>query len=396
MSESNSYDAAVVGGGPIGSYLACRLADLGYKVVVLERSPEVGHAVCCTGIIGKECFERFDLPREAIAFSGSSCTVHSPAGKTIRLVKDSVQAYVVDRPTLDKVLASRASGAGAEYRLSTKVTGISVHSDGIRADVQSQGEAGVINARMAIIGNGFGFALTRKSGLGQVGDYVLGAQAEVPANGTSEVEVYFGKDVAPGFFAWLVPRSEGRALVGVLARRTPGVYMKKLLVKLADQGKIGQDEATITYGGIPLRPLPRTYADRLIAVGDAAGHVKPTTGGGIYYGLLGADIAAESIDRAMREGDLSARRLRRYEKRWRDLLGRELDIGYWGRRLYERLGDNRIDQMFDIIARNGVHDAMLQSSDFSFDWHGTSILRAMRYKELRLAVWSAAKSLLPF
>ncbi|GAI10492.1 unnamed protein product, partial [marine sediment metagenome] len=41
-------------------------------------------------------------------------------------------------------------------------------------------------------------------------------------------------------------------------------------------------------------------------VGDAAGQVKPTTGGGIYYGLLCADIAANNLHRALENDDLSA------------------------------------------------------------------------------------------
>jgi len=71
--------------------------------------------------------------------------------------------------------------------------------------------------------------------------------------------------------------------------------LKNLISSLIAQGKITSAETKITYGGIPLNPLPKTYRERMIAVGDAAGQVKPTTGGGIYYGLLCADMAAEVI-----------------------------------------------------------------------------------------------------
>ncbi len=392
--KSNRYDVVVVGAGPIGSYLSSRLAGLGYEVAVLERCADVGHGVCCTGIVGRECFDRFDLPRETAVFEGRTCKVHSPSGGMMSLARDDVQAYVVDRPALDRELASRAQRQGVVYHLSTKVSGLHANNTGVDIGVQRDGQEEWMGARLAVVSNGFGFALTRRSGLGQVGDYVLGAQAEVRGRGVHEVEVYLGKDVAPGFFAWLVPKADGAVLVGVLTRRTPGVYMKKLLARLEDQGLVEADQPRIAYGGIPLKPLPRTYADRMVVVGDAAGHVKPTTGGGIYYGLLGADIALETIDGAMKDGDLSARRLKRYEKGWREALGRELETGYWVRRLYERVSDQRIDEVFEIVERNGVHKALLQADDFSFDWHGRSIAKALRHKELRSAVWSAARSLL--
>ena len=75
------------------------------------------------------------------------------------------------------------------------------------------------------------------------------------------------------------------------------------MASLLSQEKIKSDKAELNYGGIPLKPLPRTYGQRLVVVGDAAGQVKPTTGGGIYYGLLCADIAAGTLHRALEKGE---------------------------------------------------------------------------------------------
>ena len=386
----------VIGAGPIGSYLAYRLAKEGHRVAVIERNSTVGGAVCCTGIVGRECFQRYPISDTDVWFEGKSCKVFSPAGKLIRLEKDNVQAYVIDRPGLDNGLAEKAQNEGADYLLSTRVEGVYRVDHRVRADVECNGRIFNVDSKVVAVSNGFGLTLPRKLGLGQVGDYVLGAQVEVEAGELDEVEVYFGKNVAPGFFAWLVPTRNGNALVGLLSRRKPGLYMKQLLVRLAEQGKIRGSEARISYGGIPLRPLPRTYADRMVVVGDAAGQVKPTTGGGIYYGLLSADIAAATIDRGLNEDDLSSRVLKRYESGWKKIMGRDLQTGYWARRMYEGLSDDRVDHVFDIINDNGIQDVLLQSSDFSFDWHGTSVLRMAKHKALRRHVWAAARSLLPF
>ena len=208
----------------------------------------------------------------------------------------------------------------------------------------------------------------------------------MPTTGLDEIEVYFGREIAPGFFAWLVPISAQRALVGLMSRRNPAFYLRKLMSSLVAQGKVAPAEVEFSYGGIPLKPPARTYSERLIVVGDAAGQVKPTTGGGIYYGLLCADIAADTLHQTLASNVLSAKSLADYERKWRGKLGRELRIGYWARRLYERLSDGQIDRIFGIIEANGIDDALLKAEGLSFDWHGEVVLRLLKDKAVAKAM----------
>ncbi|MCJ7523150.1 MAG: geranylgeranyl reductase family protein, partial [Dehalococcoidia bacterium] len=244
------YDAIVVGAGPAGSYFAYRLAKLGHRVIVFERKPKVGDSVCCTGIVGKECFDRFPIAFNAILAEASSARLFSPSGKLLNLHKETVQAYIVDRAAFDNALAQRAQEAGADYLLSAKVDDIAIVDRCVRARVEHDGTMIKFDSKVAAICNGLGGPLPKALGLGKIGDSVAGAQAEVSANGVDEVEVYFGQSIAPGFFAWLVPSSAGKALVGLLTRRNPGSYLKKLLTMLHAQGKIASDEVEFTYGGI--------------------------------------------------------------------------------------------------------------------------------------------------
>jgi len=376
------YDAITVGAGPIGSYIAYRLAKLGYKVLVFERRSSVGDAACCTGIIGKECFDRFPIVNNGVLTQHSSAKFFSPSGNCLRLSKDTVQAYVVDRVAFDRALAQRAQEEGVEYLFSARVEGITSRDNCVRATVECKGDTRYFEGRMAVISSGFGASLPQRLGLGKISDFILGAQAEVKVGDLEEVEIYLGQEIAPGFFGWLVPTSAGKALAGLLSRRSPGSYLKNLLSSLLAQGKIASTETKISYGGIPLSPLPKTYRERVIVVGDAAGQVKPTTGGGIYYGLLCADMAAEVIHDALRADDCSGKRLAYYERGWKEKLSRELQIGYWARKTYERLDDRQIENIFDIIQANNIHEAILQSPDFSFDWHCDSILRALKNEPL--------------
>jgi flavin-dependent dehydrogenase len=266
------------------------------------------------------------------------------------------------------------------------VSTIEVGIDGVTVDVDGYEGVNRFESRVAVIATGFSSRLSEELGLGRVGDFVLGVQATVPTAQVSEVEVYFGREIAPAFFAWLVPVSSGVALAGLLSRRNPGLYLRRFLDFLAANGKVTSADVELRYGGIRLRPLAKTYGDRVVVVGTAAGQVKPTTGGGVYYGLLCADIAADNLHTALRSGDLSARSLASYERSWKRTLGWELRVGYWARKLFEHLQDSQVDQLFDIIRSNGIMETLLKADDLTFDSHGLAVLRMVGHTALSGAI----------
>lgn len=378
------YDIIVVGAGPVGSHVARRLALLGHSVVVLEQHDRIGKLACCTGIVGRECLETFPAARDAVLGESKSARFFPPSGAPFSLEKGEAQAYILDRPAFDDTMARRAADGGAEYRLSSRVTDIAAAEDCVRVAFQTGKRAADLEGRAVVIASGFGSKLPRRLGFGRCTDFVMGAQAEVNALALDQVEVHFGDQVAPGFFAWLVPTASGKALAGLLSRNHTGSRLRRFLGCLAAQGRIDSSQARIVYGGIPLKPLPRTSAARTIVVGDAAGQVKPTTGGGIYYGLLSAEIAADVLHWGISSDDLSAGFLREYDRRWRRLLSRELRIGRWSRWLFERLNDRQIDRLFEMVQGQRFRDTLLNSPGFSFDWHSRLVLRGLG----RLGPWT--------
>lgn len=374
------YDVIVAGGGPIGSYAAYRLAGTGHKVMVLERKQRMGEPVCCAGIIGQECVNSFAIEDNVILKRVNSARLFSPSGGLLRPWREETQACILDRVAFDMAMAGQAQEKGADYLLDSLVKDIAIEPDEVRVEASRLGKRVNFEAKAVIIACGFGSGLTEKLALGRVGDFTTGAQAEVATVGLDEVEVYFGKEIAPGFFAWLVPVSPRVARVGLMSRRNAGIYLRKWIASLVAQERIVPSEAEPLYGGIPLKSLPRTYGERLLVVGDAAGQVKPTSGGGIYYGLLCADIAANVLHQALEEGNLSAKSLSRYEQRWKQRLGRELRIGYWARKLFERLSDQQIDRIFEIVKANGIDEALLKAKDLSFDWHSQTVLKLLGHQ----------------
>ncbi|MFC1908142.1 geranylgeranyl reductase family protein [Chloroflexota bacterium] len=380
------YDVIVIGGGPVGSYVAYKLAGMGYGVVVLEQKERLGGQVCCAGIISQECVNSFAIDDSVVLRRENSAKLFSPSGRLLRLWREEPQACIVDRAAFDITIANRAQSMGAQYLLNSPVRDIVVGDNGVRVEVARQRESLNFEARAGVITTGFGSRLIEGLGFGKNGDFVMGAQAEVETIGVDEPEVYFGREVAPGFFAWLAPTSPPKALVGLLSRHNPKLYLRKLMSSLLAQGKIISDEAKLHYRGILLEPLAKTYNDRLMIVGGAAGQVKPTSGGGIYYGLLCADIAASNLHRALESGDLSAKNLAGYEQDWKSKLGRELKIGYYARKFYEYLSDRQVDRAFAIIKSGGIDKALLKADDLSFDWHGAVILKLLGHRVFSKAI----------
>src|SRR5205085_6600987 len=137
----------------------------------------------------------------------------------------------------------------------------------------------------------------------------------------------FGRCVAPHGFAWAVPVQRDRPFVriGVMCDRGAGHHFDTVVARLADRWGINRSQVGHPRQKVlPLGPIDRTYSDRVVALGDAAGLVKPTTGGGIFYSLLSASLAADTLIDALARNQLQAEHLAGYERRWRKRLGAEL------------------------------------------------------------------------
>ena len=372
------YDVIIVGAGPAGSYIACELASSGHAVAVFEEKSASRLNVCCTGIISTECFRSLDLGTDVILTKVNAAKFFSPSGRCLRLQTENVQAYVVNRPLLDKALASKAQSQGAQYFFSSPVIDIIPGRDSIQAETLCSGAREMFSARAVILANGFRPKLPRKLGLGRIKNFLVGAQAEIEAKNVDELEVYFGQEIAPGAFAWLVPISTNKAYVGLLATSQAKLHLQKFLNNLFGQGRIANREVEIGQKAIPVGTLARSYGDRILVIGDAAGQVKPTTGGGIYFGHLGAQLAAEVLDEALSSDNLTAGQLSRYQKQWKAKMGKELSRGYWARWAYAKLSDRQIEGIFNMFDSNGMAEALLNSGKFSFDWHSRLILASLR------------------
>lgn len=366
-------DVLVVGAGPGGLFAAERLAARGHEVVVCEEHDTVGEPIHCTGIIAADSFDELGLPRDAILNPLHTVRFVSPSGLPVSYATARPEAVVIDRARFDRALAGRAASAGATILTGTRVTGLSAHDRGVEARA---GERGV-RARLVILACGASYGVQRRTQLGVPDIYLHTAQRELPACRVNDVEMHFGRQIAPGGFAWAVPvvRPDGpHVRIGVMTTHNAMAHFRRMVERASESWGVAGEGVRPRLKILPLAAIARTYATRLLAVGDAAGLVKPTTGGGIYYAVLSAAIASEVAAEALTADRLNAQSLSVYEARWRERLAQEFDAQQELRRLAIGMTDADIDALFDLARTDGVLPLVRKTARFNEHRH---LIRAL-------------------
>ena len=364
-------DVVVVGGGPTGLYSALLLAEEGFDVVLLEEHATLGAPTHCTGIVSDELSDLFKIPESLVLSRPTGCLIHSPSDRVFPFASTGERIAVIDRREFDRELGAAAQRAGVEIR-----TGF--RAERLRPDatsIQIEGSAGALRARVCVLACGVGYGLQRQLGLELPSRFLHSAQLEVDTpEAPPMVELYLGRAVAPDGFGWTVPVMRGeqpRMKVGVVARGDAEQCLGRLLGAPGVSERVTAPPKAPIRRLLPLAPARRTYGHRVLTVGDAAGLTKPTTGGGIFYGLLSGLLAAETLTGALRRDRLAAGDLRAYEDRWRARLGPHLQISSWVRGLFTRLTDQELETLLEALASEDVQSVIRRTA--RFNWHGELI-----------------------
>ncbi|MBC7099779.1 NAD(P)/FAD-dependent oxidoreductase, partial [Candidatus Bipolaricaulota bacterium] len=339
------FDVVVVGGGPAGTLAAAAAAEAGAKVLLLERTTKAPPR--CTGLVSPQAVELLSIPPSLIREKIRAARVHSPGGQILELSSRKTKGYVIDRAGLDHLLLARAGEAGVEVRVGVAATG---YAEGLVYTT-----CGKVGCEVLIGADGPVSSVARWAGLSRPRELLVGLQAIVRAKVPGEkVEVFLGRQVAPGFFAWAVPAGEGEVRVGLATQhgKVAGELLERLLATRFPKAEVVAKVA----GLIPIGPPPRTAAGRVLLVGDAAGQVKPTSGGGLYFGAVCAQLAG----RLAAQGPSA---LKGYEKAWRDEIGEELSFGLRARHVLKHLSDEEIDRVFSALNDGKLLGFIAQAAD---------------------------------
>ena len=369
------YDVVVIGGGPSGLNCAYRLSQEGLDVLVLDDRPQIGKDKICSGIIGIEAFNRFNLPSDCILNTIQKIKIMSPRNTTIEYRHPSVLAYVVDRPNFDRKMAHRAMSQGTFIKEGVEVLHITIEKTKVKIAVKDKN--GFLNnyfAKLVVLATGINLKFNKMLGLGYPKKFLYGVNAHVKSKTIETTTIFIDNSLAPGGFAWTAPFKEGWVQIGLMTNHHPKFYFKKLYEKLSRENNIKIEN--VGYKPIAYGMVSKTYSDRVIVVGEAAGQIKTTTGGGIYYGLLCSEIAVRIILKAFRKNSFNKSVLSEYEKFWKKEIQKEIKVGYYLREMYSRISDWQVEELFNLIKRNEVLPQLMHK--IKFDWHSELILSLFR------------------
>ncbi len=392
-----SSDVAVIGAGPTGSYTALHLAKRGTNVTVFEEHNEIGVPCHCAGhlsITGLKRLELYPLPEGIVENTFKAATFHSPHGKQFTVHFKTPVTCAINRTLFDKYLAKKAEEAGARFFLGSRVESLIIENSFVKGVVVKQKGATVrFRSKIVIDAEGISAMLSRQAGLPSPNRSMIlnGIEAEIEGVENVQldtVEVFLGKEYALGLYAWLIPKPNGKAKVG-LATKTgnPKDLLQRLMLKhpvastKLNKAQIRQTTFhPVTLGG----PIPKTCGNGFLAVGDVASHVKPTTGGGVVFGLTCAEIASEVACMALQKNDFSSSFLSLYQRRCNALLGFDMRAMLAVRKMFNTLSGQQLDRMIEISARFGLNTILNDVEDM--DLQGRSLIRLLPNPRTLLAI----------
>lgn len=348
------YDVIIVGAGPAGCTTARLVAQAGYRVLVLEEHPAAGEPVRCAGLVSPRTLEAAGLGSDVVVSAVTAARIHGPLGAVLSVGGSRVYALAVDRAAFDRRLAEAAAGAGAEMVFSARVTRLEHVRGGVRVRWRQGRSTGEGVGRLVVGADGPNSVVARWCGLPPPPAAVRlwAAEVELPHTCDGTVDLFLGRTVAPGWFGWLIPVGPSRARVGTGTANgeAPGACFRRLAARYPQV--FGAMRVLRTTGGVvPLGLRPKCYGERVMVVGDAAGQVKPISGGGLYPGLLGARLCARVACESLARGDCSEARLFRYQRLLEEQMGREFRLALRHREVYLRLTDRDVDEILRFLSR---------------------------------------------
>lgn len=399
------FDIIVVGGGVCGSLSALTAAKKGAEVIVCEEHGEVGVPKHCAGHVSVSGLKRLELnlPKKIVENRIRGAYFYSPSGREFSVRCTSTVTYVVNRELLDKHLGVLAEKAGAQYLFGSRAESFLVGSGFVEGiTFRKRGVKETLTSSLVIDAEGCSSVLLKKAGLQPLDRSLVvhAIQAEVDSVEGVEmdmVEVYLGRRYAPNFFAWVIPKMDGSAKVGLAANKgDPREYLHRFIHyhPVASKKLMKSKVTSVSLHPIPLGgPIPKTYGNGFIVVGDAASQVKPTTGGGIIFGSLCSRIAGEVAYEALESSNFSESMLSQYQSRWRKLVGFDLMAMRRVRDLVNRLPDSKIDKLINLCLKFEVDKILEEVVDL--DFQGKSLVHLFQHPSvLIVALYSVFSSLI--
>lgn len=382
-------DLLIIGGGPTGSSSAFQAAKAGIPTIILEEHNRIGVPSHCTGHISFTGLRNLQLgiPKHIFENKIRVANFCSPLGKQFIVKFPHPVTCVINRELFDQHLLERALKAGVQHMTDSYVHSLLIDKGYVKGvKVRQDDKIKEFKSKIVIDAEGVSSSVLKRAGISTLNSNLMvqGVQAEVSMIEDIQedtVEIYLGRNFAPGFFAWIVPRQDGTAKVGLATEKGKNprdhfyhfIHHHPVVSKKLKRSTIDN----FVYHPIPLGgPIHKTYFNGLLITGDAASQVKPTTGGGIVMGVTCAKLAGEVAAEAIQARNYSAGFLSKYECRWKKKIGFDIQAMKYLRVLINSLTDKKLDRLITICTQVRLEQMLREVKDV--DFQGTSLIRLAR------------------
>ena len=358
-----NFDVVVAGGSVAGLLCAREIAAQGFSVLVIEEDYEIGTPEHCGGLVSIAGLEELGIIpfRKTFDHIIESAKVIAPNGDSFTINSTKQKVVEISRRELDKQIAFQAQKNGAIIKVRKSFQEIT--ETGVRTKEEK------IDCEIFVDARGVS-SLIHKDRTG----ILSSAQYEIYADWIKKgkVEVIFDQERYPGFFAWIIPSSEGKGKVGVAGR---GINVAETLDKILEEkgnySTIRKIFAPIWIKG----PIEKFVEGKTVIVGDAAGQAKPTTAGGIFTSGMGGVYAGQAISKYLKTRN--KKDLEEYQKNWTERFGKEFEKQSFARKVLERIDNQTINKLFESITPEITKEI---SEKDDFDFHTSSIVKLLGMK----------------
>lgn len=323
---------SIIGGGPAGAYTAYLLSKEGYDVDIYEEHKEIGTPIRCAGIVTSTIKDIIHIKQEQIINKINRIRLNSFNQKSIE-IKLNQPDLILDRSKFDKYLTEKATEKGAGIFLNHRL--IDIENNKLKLSIN--GKIDYTNNSKYIIGADGPISTVGKHIDSVIKQFFIGSQVVIEGNFDKEtVDTFIFKQG----FGWVVPENETIARVGVLSYKNASTILENLLKSKFNNNKILQKQG----GLIPIYdPHLKTYKDNKFLIGDAAGMVKATTGGGIIPSLIAAKQLTKSI-----------KTKQNYERLWKRELNKPLKLHLYTRKILDKFEDKSIDKILELTNQDKI------------------------------------------
>ncbi len=318
-------DVLIIGAGPSGLSCARHLKNYGISAKILEEHQKIGLPIQCSGLVSWNLKKFTEIDESFLERKIYKARIHSPSGFEIELKKKK-PVFVINRHRFDRYLSKNLE----DIVLGVKVNSLSFKNDSVSVKTNK----GEFRARMVVGADGPNsvvakhFQVTPQRSMG-----LMTIVNENPKN--NFVELFYDRKETENFL-WKIPR-KNCVEYGIMGENCKAAQLKSFF---------NLRECRTSGGLIPIKSAKKTYFDRCLLLGDAAGQVKPWSGGGVVYSLLCSKIAAGVISEAFQENDFSEKTLRKYEIRWKGTIGKQIFIGNLWNKFLDKSNNYILDLFF--------------------------------------------------